>query len=251
VEARLKELNFKEVMRLFYKDNMRNVFVNEGEIETENFVAIGSPNEAGENTVAIMHPIINYRNVEGEARFLVMIEKVQVMENGSVVSCHACVGGLDLYSFKKLANGQFQVVSKSRPEQEYGGSYGRVHVDREQILNNMQPIGKKLIGSFYQSSYSSTGETSSFWNVIHLPEDNFIGAYGVADAAGDNAGNHEPESPLYFSFDSTIQVIDNGKKYFPIQVNYSGEKPNSDYSSIEPANQPLVVNYNAEKKEYQ
>ena len=42
VEARLKELNFKEVMRLFYKDNMRNVFVNEGEIETENFVAIGS-----------------------------------------------------------------------------------------------------------------------------------------------------------------------------------------------------------------
>ena len=62
---------------------------------------------------------------------------------------------------------------------------------------------------------------------------------------------HEPESPLYFSFDSTIQVIDNGKKYFPIQVNYSGEKPNSDYSSIEPANQPLVVNYNAEKKEYQ
>ena len=180
-----------------------------------------------------------------------MIEKVQVMENGSVVSCHACVGGLDLYSFKKLTNGQFQIVSKSQPEQEYGGSYGRVHLDREQILNNMQPIGKKLIGSFYQSSYTSTGETSSSWNVIHLPEDDFIGAYGVADAAGDNAGNHEPESPLHFSFDSTIQVLDNGKKYFPIQVNYSGEKPNADFSSIEPANQSLVVNYNAEKKEYQ
>ena len=251
VEARLKELNFKEVMRLFYKDNMRNVFVNEGELETQNFVAIGSPDEAGENTVAIMHPIINYRNMEGEARFLVMIEKVQVMENGSVVSCHACVGSLDLYSFKKLTNGQFQIVSKNQPEQEYGGSYGRVHLDREQILNNMQPIGKKLIGSFYQSSYTSTGETSSSWNVIHLPEDDFIGAYGVADAAGDNAGNHEPESPLHFSFDSTIQVLDNGKKYFPIQVNYSGEKPNADFSSIEPANQSLVVNYNAEKKEYQ
>ena len=251
VDARLNELSFKEVMRLFYKDNMRNVFVNEGELETQNFVAIGSPDEAGENTVAIMHPIINYRNMEGEARFLVMIEKVQVMENGSVVSCHACVGSLDLYSFKKLTNGQFQIVSKSQPEQEYGGSYGRVHLDREQILNNMQPIGKKLIGSFYQSSYTSTGETSSSWNVIHLPEDDFIGVYGVADAAGDNAGNHEPESPLHFSFDSTIQVLDNGKKYFPIQVNYSGEKPNADFSSIEPANQSLVVNYNAEKKEYQ
>lgn len=95
VDARLNELSFKEVMRLFYKDNMRNVFVNEGEIETQNFVAIGSADEAGENTVALMHPIINYRKVEGEARFLVMIEKVQVSENGSVVSCHACVGSLD------------------------------------------------------------------------------------------------------------------------------------------------------------
>ena len=99
VDARLNELSFKEVMRLFYKDNMRNVFVNEGELETQNFVAIGSPDEAGENTVAIMHPIINYRNMEGEARFLVMIEKVQVMENGSVVSCHACVGGLNRTGF--------------------------------------------------------------------------------------------------------------------------------------------------------
>lgn len=50
VDARLNELSFKEVMRLFYKDNMRNVFVNEGELETQNFVAIGSPDEAGENT---------------------------------------------------------------------------------------------------------------------------------------------------------------------------------------------------------
>lgn len=102
VDARLNELSFKEVMRLFYKDNMRNVFVNEGEIEIQNFVAIGSADEAGENTVALMHPIINYRNVEGEARFLVMIEKVQVSENGSVVSCHACVGNLDLYSYANL-----------------------------------------------------------------------------------------------------------------------------------------------------
>ena len=99
--------------------------------------------------------------------------------------------------------------------------------------------------------YWQPSSTTQMPNVIHLPEDNFIGAYGVADAAGDNAGNYEPESPLHFSFDSTIQVIDNDKKYFPIQVSYSGEKPNADYSSIEPTNQQLIVNYNPEKKEYQ
>lgn len=89
----------------------------------------------------------------------------------------------------------------------------------------MQPIGKKLIGSFYQSSYTSTGETSSSWNVIHLPEDDFIGVYGVADAAGDNAGNHEPESPLHFSFDSTIQVLDNGKNIFQSKSIIVGKNP--------------------------
>ncbi|MDM1762099.1 hypothetical protein [Acinetobacter sp. 251-1] len=251
VDARLNELSFKEIMRLFYKDNMRNVYVNEDELETENFIGLGATNESGEDTVALMHPIINYRNVEGDARFLVIIEKVQVMDNGSVVSCHACVGSADLYTFKKLKNGQYQVVSITHKDQEFGGSYGRVHLDREEILNNMQPIGKNLIGSFYQSGYSSTGETSISWNVIHLPEDDFIGAYGVAEKAGDNGGNHEEGSPLHYSFDSQIQVIDNNEKYYPIQVSYFGEKYNTDYTEIIPADQKVVLKFDSIKKEYE
>ncbi|MFW1858627.1 hypothetical protein [Acinetobacter defluvii] len=250
LNARLNALNFKEIMRLFYKETMRNVYVTEGQLDNENFIGVGVPDAQGESTVAFMHPVINYRNVDGEARFLIVIEKIQVMDSGIVVSCHACVGSADLYSFKKLANGQYQIVSKTRPEQEYAGSYGHVQLDREEILNNLQPIGKKLIGSFYRTSYSNMGETTSSWNVIHLPEDDFIGIYDVAEAAGDNAGSHEEDSPLYFSFDSTIQVIDNGKSYFPIQVNYSGEKYTADYSSIEANNQQLLVSFDAKKKEY-
>ncbi|WP_179995714.1 hypothetical protein [Acinetobacter sp. YH16053] len=251
VDARLNELSFKEIMRLFYKDNMRNVYVNEDELATENFIGLGATNESGEDTVALMHPIINYRNVEGDARFLVIIEKVQIMDNGSVVSCHACVGNADLYTFKKLKNGQYQVVSITHKDQEFGGSYGRVHLDREEILNNMQPIGKNLIGSFYQSGYSSTGETSISWNVIHLPEDDFIGAYGVAEKAGDNGGNHEEDSPLHYSFDSQIQVIDNNEKYYPIQVSYFGEKYNTDYTEIIPADQKIVLKFDSIKKQYE
>lgn len=250
VDARLNELSFKEIMRLFYKDNMRNVYVNEGELETDNVIGLGATNESGEDTVAFMHPIINYRNVEGDARFLAIIEKVQVMDNGSIVSCHACVGSADLYTFKKLKNGQYQVVSITPQNLELDGSYGRVHLNREEILNNMQPIGKNLIGSFYQSTYSSTGETTSSWNVIHLPEDDFIGVYSVAEKAGDNAGNHEEGSPLHFSFDSEIQVIDNSNKFYPIQVSYFGEKYNEDYTEIVSANQKVVLKFDQKKKEY-
>lgn len=237
-------------MRLFYKDNMHNIYVTEGQINSTNVIGLGAPDEQNETTVAFMHPVINYRNKDGEARFLVIIEKVQVMDNGNVVSCHACVGSADLYSFKKLQNGQYQVVSRNRPDQTYDGSYGHVNLDREEILNNMQPIGKNLIGTFYKSGYSNMGESSSSWNVIHLPDDDFIGIYDVAEASGDNGGSHEEDSPLHFSFDSTIAVIDNGEKYFPIQVSYTGEKYNADYTAIEPNTEKLILNYDSQKKEY-
>ena len=250
VDARLNELSFKEVMRLFYKNKMRNIYVEEGQFETSDVIGLDHVEATGEDNLAIMHPIINYRNVQGEARFLVIIEKVQIMDDGILVSCHACSGTADLYTFKKLENGQYQVVSMSRPNQEYGGSYGRVHLNREEILNNMQPIGKKLIGTFYQSNYSNMGESTSSWSVIHLPEDDFIANYGVAEASGDNAGNYEPDSPLYFSFESKIQLNDNGKKYFPIQVNYTGDQYDNDYTVIEPVRPAVIFNFNEKTSEY-
>ena len=251
VDARLSNLSFKEIMRLFYKDQMRNVYVQEDQLETTNYVGLTTTGEMGEEMIALMHPILNYRNTHGEARFLIIIEKLQMMNDGIISSCHGCSAEADLYTFKQLENGQYQVVSRTPAKgQEFGGSYGRVHLDREQLLNNMQPLGKQLTGTFYQTGFSNMGESMSSWHVLHLPEDTFIGTYFIADASGDNSGSHEPDSPLHFSFESDLQIKDNAKKYFPIQVNYIGDRYDDEYTVIEPVQPSMMFNFNEKTGKY-
>ena len=249
-QVQIPELNFKEVMRTFYSGQMSRAFLDDEDLEKMPHIALGQADKEGFSTVALMHPVMSYQNNLEENRYLVVIEKIQVGSGGYVVTCHVCTGTADLYSFKKLPNGQFQLVSRSAKDADFSGSWGRVGLDLEEISKNIQPLGKNLVGSVFQNGYTSTGTTETWWETLHLSENDYIQAFGVADAGSDNSGNYEEGSPLSYSYEGELQVIKNDAEFFPIKVTYSGEKPSDDYEKINKVNYSKTFNFNSLKKEY-
>lgn len=248
-QVKIKDLSFKEVMRQFYSGRMGQQFVNDEYIESMPNIGLDSVDSDGERTVALMHPVTAYKNTAGESRYLVMIEKVQV-NDGSLVACHVCDAKADLYSFKKLSNGQFQLVSRTPKDVEFSSSWGRVGLDTEDIQENLQPLGKNLMGSIFMNGYSSTGTTESWWEVLHLAENTFINAYLLGDAGSSNAGNYEEDSPLYYDYDVTFEVLSGNTTYYPIKLSYKGDKPTDDYERINRVNYSKTVKFDPIKKAY-
>lgn len=249
-QIQLDSLSFKDLMRQFYNGQMQRAYLDDTELSQLPHVGLNSPSENETTTVALMHPVLNYKNHANEPRYLIMIEKIQAYDDGSVVGCHACAATADLFSFKKLQNGRYQLVSRTAKDAEFSASWGRVGLDLQEIGNHMQALGKHLVGSIFQNGYSSTGATELWWETLHLPEHDFIQAYGIADAGADNSGNYEPDSPLYYSYDSTFKVLQDGSAYFPIKISYSGEKPSEDYESIHKVNDTKIFKFDTIKKEY-
>lgn len=249
-QVQVPELNFKEVMRTFYSGQMSRAFLDDDDLEKIPHIALGQADKDGYSTVALMHPVMSYQNNLEENRYLVVIEKIQVGSGGYVVTCHVCTGTADLYSFKKLPNGQFQLVSRSAKDADFSVSWGRVGLDLEEISKNIQPLGKNLVGSVFQNGYTSTGTTETWWETLHLSENDYIQAFGVADAGADNSGSYDEDSPLSYSYEGELQVIKNDAEFFPIKVTYSGEKPSDDYEKINKVNYSKTFNFNSLKKEY-
>lgn len=249
-QVKLDSLSFKEIMRQFYSGQMRRAFLNDEELEKMPYVALELAGDEDDTTVALMHPILEYKNNNNESRYLVMIEKIKVMEDGTVVMCHACAGKADLFSFKKLSSGQYQLVSRSKKDTEFSGSWGRVGLDLKEISENIQPLGKNLVGSIFKNGYTSTGTTEMWWEALHLPENDFIDGYGVADAGASNGGSYDEDSPLYYSYEGRLDVVKNGDNYFPMKVTYSGEKPSKDYQRINKVNYSKFLHFDTTKKEY-
>ncbi len=249
-QTQVPELSFKEVMRTFYSGQMRRALLDDEDLEKMPHIALGQADKDDETTVALMHPVMSYQNNLDESRYLVVIEKIQVGSGGHVVSCHACTATADLYSFKELQNGQFQLVSRSAKDTDFSGSWGRVGLDVEEISKNIQPLGQNLVGSIFKNGYTSTGTTETWWETLHLPENDYIQVFGLADAGSDNSGSYEEDSPLYYSYEGKYQVINNGADFFPIKVTYNGEKPSDDYEKINKVNDSKIFNFNHLKKEY-
>ena len=248
-QVKIKDLSFKEVMRQFYSGRMGYAYVDDDYVESMPNIGLDSVNSDGERTIAVMHPIIPYENTVGESRYLVIIEKVQV-KDGSLVSCHACKATADLYSFKKLSNGQFQLVSKTPKNVDYSSDWGRVSLDGTKIQEGIQPLGKNLIGSVFMNNYMSFGTISSWWDVLHLPENAFINLYTFGDAGAENGGHHEEGSPLHYDYEVNFQVLPDNNAYYPVMLTYKGEKPTKDYDYIKPVNYSKIMKFDSVKKVY-
>lgn len=250
-QVKLQDLSFKQVMRALYSGQMTRVFVNDEEVESLPYIGLGYPKD-GEQTVAVMHPILSYLNSAGENRYLVIIEKLKIFEDdGSLVSGHAMGADADLYTFKRLKGGQCQLVSKSSPDLQLSGSWGRIQLDGSKLKNGFQPIGRNLVGSIFSNGYVSTGVVETWWEVLHLPEDDYINSYRLGDAGSSNGGNYEETSPLFYDYESTYEVRPNGNKYYPIKLTFKGDKPTDDYERIEYVNHSVIKKFDPVKKEYQ
>jgi len=104
---------------------------------------------------------------------------------------------------------------------------------------------------FITSDYFS-GATFNWWEALHLPEDDFINSITVGDAGSDYAGSYEKDSPLYYEYEVTYKVMPDNSKYYPIILNFKGDKPfENDYQRIEPVNYSVIKKFNPIKKEYE
>ena len=245
-QVKIKDLSFKEVMRKFYNGQMFDIHVDY--MEDTPYIGLGKYDDTGRATIALMRPIIQYKNTAGEDRYLIIIEKTQVAD-GEIDSCHICKATADLYSFKKLNDGLFQLVSQTPKNVEESGSNGSEGLYAEDIKNGLQPLGKNLVGSLFTNFYMGQGARNDWWKALHLPENDFINVYYVGDAGSSNE-RYDEDSPLYYGYEGTLKVLPNNTTYYPIMLTYKGEMPTDD-ERIEHVNYSKIVKFNPIKKAYE
>lgn len=252
-QVKVPDLSFKQVMRALYSGQMSNVLlVNTDDIDSLPHVGLGDVDKEGLRTLALMHPVTEYHNLSGDTRYLVTIEKVKIYDrNGNLVSCRACKASADLYTFKRLDTGVFQLVSKSLPKTPFSSTWGRILFDLPSISVGMQPIGKNIVGSVYKNSESGFGQIASWWEILHLPEDDYINIYELGNAGEDTSGYYGDDSPLSYSYDVAYKVLPDNSQYYPFKMTFIGDKPNESNGRIEYVNHSVIKKFNPAKKEYQ
>lgn len=246
-QVKIKDLSFKEVMRQFYNGQMFDIHVDY--MEDTPYIGLGKYDDTGRATIALMRPVIQYKNTAGEDRYLIIIEKTQVSD-GEIDSCHICKATADLYSFKKLKNGLFQLVSQTPKNVEESGSNGNAGLYAEDIKSGLQLLGKNLVGSVFTNFYMGQGARDDWWKALHLPENDFINVYYVGDAGSSNE-SYDEDSPLYYGYEGILKVLPDNTTYYPIMLTYKGEKPTEDDERIEHVNYSKIMKFNPIKKAYE
>lgn len=248
-QVKIRDLSFKEVMRQFYSGQMRPTSVNDEYIESMPNIGLGQVDSNGARIVALMHPMGLYDNAKGEPRYLVTIEKVVVYDESSEY-CESCGSKADLYSFKRLNNGQFQLISRTPESVAFYDRWGTMNLQDNDIQKNIQPLGINLVGSVFKSGYMTLGETNSWWAVLHLPENDFINVYALGDAGSDNEGQDDEDSPLYYNYEGIVKVMPENAAYYPIMLTYKGIPPD-DPERPDFINKSFVMKFNPVKKVYE
>lgn len=248
-QIKIRDLSFKEVMRQFYSGQMTPTVADDPYIDSLPNIGLGRADSTAYRTVALMHPIELYDNTEGEQRYLVTIEKVLIHDD-SLEYCFPCGSKADLYSFKKLNNGQFQLVSRTSESVEFSSIYSSMDLQNNELYDNLQSLGENLVGSIFKSGYMRQGYTTESWAVLHLPENDFINTYALGDAGSDNNGANDYESPSDYDYEGIVEVMPENAKYYPIKLTYKGIAPD-DPELTDFINKSFVMKFNPVKKSYE
>lgn len=256
--VQISSLDFDNIVSTFYENKTADVQLNEGEIKDEYIGLREKYNDNNGNTfnmIATLYSIIKYKNISNEYRYLAIIEKRKIY-NGYIETCHACSATADLYIFKKLKNDKFELVSKTNKSIDFPSMFGEIRTTQEDLLKGIQPIGKNLMASIFEFYYSNQGYTEVSRYVLTLPEHNYINLYYLGLSEEGNGGNFtdEDDTSLMYHYKSTVSTINNGKKYYPIQVTYKGTNiENNDQmseSKIIPYNGVNILNFSPRKRQY-
>ena len=255
-QVKIKDLSFNQLMNAFYKGQTREVKVNIPEIANMPHIGLDLE-EDGTRRVAILHPVVTYRNSSDDLRYLVLIEKVRVTsDQGRLIACERCYPAIDLYSFKRLNEGGYQLVSRTAPQEPiYSGYWGRVHPAIANIKNDIQPLGKNLVGSIYSNYLSVKGSSSittvKFWEALFLSEKDYISTHHVANAGNSIKGEDGMIGGAEHNYEISYKVIPQDTKYYPIRLTSRSLEKKYDSPDAKYNHSTEEVFFNTETQSYE
>lgn len=183
--------------------------------------------------------IEQYKNKDGEVRYLVHIERREIqlhdeefinekyvkIPNPSyefAQTCLACSSEDDLFIFKKNQNAKYELVSKNKDTLRLG-VYGLSQFDISDLSRHIINIKNDTVGFFFTISVESRGFLEEHRSAIVLNEKSPINKVIVGLSAQSNEDSYEDES-LKSSYDSTAKILENEPTnfgFYPIEVKFT------------------------------
>jgi len=239
----LPNLNTDTIARSFYKVTSSRERKKDDYWGSGKYYYVNKPSDLDDLTDAVISiaPIFTYQNMQGETRYLVPVEVTLAIE-GRIETSHVTRGTLELYLFKKLDNGQFQMVSKTAQ----GGvesieGYGRTSWNAQEFKKNLQAFGNNTLGSYTIDGYYGNGYGESVWSLLLLNEDDYI----VEQMFEEGKVSEQPE----YGYSSAIQVNKNGQPLYPFQIHYQGTDMNDNNRMVK-VNKIVPYQYDSKSKFY-
>ncbi|MDR7015107.1 tetratricopeptide repeat protein [Acinetobacter sp. 3657] len=251
--SKLEPKNFKQVVlanlstdtiaRSFYKVTSSRERQKDDYWGSGKYYYVNKPSDLDDLTDAVISiaPIFTYQNMQGEARYLVPVEVTLAIE-GRIETSHVTRGTLELYLFKKLDNGQFQMISKTAQ----GGvesieGYGRTSWNAQEFRKNLQAFGNNILGSYTIDGYYGNGYGESVWSLLLLNEESYI----VEQMFEEGKVSEQPE----YGYSSAIKVNQNGQQFYPFQIHYQGTDMNDNNRMVK-VNKIVLYQYDSKSKFY-
>lgn len=178
------------------------------------------------NIVVFPHKAIQFKNINKEKRFLLPVEIFEM--HGAGREIRITDPKLELYLFKQLETGKYQLVTRTPINYEGIDSYegfatSLSKLSVPEIASNIRLIGSDRKGSFFRLYGIANGAKYSDWYVLSLKEDEFLRSYLVSNASEDTTEMFY--TPKAHKFDSKLSFIPvKGQSYYPIQIQYKGNK---------------------------
>ncbi|WP_436661072.1 hypothetical protein [Acinetobacter sp. P1(2025)] len=271
------DLGFKSVFRTFYP-KMFNASMRDMQEEVDRYQALDDQdkltddfklpqvgvNDAKTQYLAFLYPPEPYKNANNEDRYLVYVKKREIAQSfdehdrpdgyGFSDTCHACSSGrVDLYIFKKNANGTYDLVSRSKNNLDYASTYGDVALDVKGLSHRIVKTGENEVGFFDTTFHASHyGATDNYLHLIRLNETEVKG-YLIAESSGDNSGSYgeDEQSPLSYEYSSEYRTVEQPNvQDYPVEIKYKGDHYNEDKEKVEKFNKINRYVLNRVKGEY-
>ncbi|KAA8734817.1 hypothetical protein F4V57_03390 [Acinetobacter qingfengensis] len=195
------------------------------------------------NVLGFIHPTIEYKNIQGELRYLVIVEKVKIYD-GYIQSCRACRSQLDLFIYKKQ-NGQFQLINSARDQNDIPSGDGHLQSDfNDQFMQNFQRFGRNITGSYMRTTYTGAGgQEESVWYVVLLPDIGQLKIMSIASGGGSTENYYADRPEMASVITSTLRVQANQADYYPIEVIYTD-------TNTPKTSKKIVLQYALDKGKY-
>ncbi len=211
----LKDLNYKTFFMKFYQKDIRYLKMQ----DVNDVASVGLDDGQGNIRYAVYMPVQNYTNLNGEKRYIVWLQLFD-QEDGRINTGHPSRPIVEMYLFKKLANGNYQLLSQNYPEMDVSGSWGESHLSSSDF-KSIRQVGKNQMGLFYGGGYTSTGEVSEWQYLIVLNENGWIQQYPFGYSSS-NIGAHDEKDPEYgaYRIDYRLKPESSATSLYPIEVSY-------------------------------